>query len=796
MSELVQDPVCGMKVDPGRAAAKVEHQGKQFYFCAKSCAEKFQRNPAHYLARGPQPHTHAPAPALVQLGAKPAPIQITAPRTAQALTATKAKAPQVGQYTCPMHPEVRQIGPGACPLCGMALEPVDATAPTDDSELRQMTRRFWISVALAVPLAVIAMGGMLSMSFEHSLGTRVFNWIEFALATPIVLWGAWPFFERAWASVVHRSANMFTLIGMGVAAAYGYSVGATVMPGVLPASFRDASGQAEVYFEVAAFVTVLVLLGQVLELRARSGTSAAIRSLLDLSPKQARRVQGGREEDVPLDSVVPGDLLRVRPGEKVPVDGAIVEGASAIDESMITGEPMPVEKSTGARVIGATVNTTGSFVMRAEKIGAETVLAQIVQLVSEAQRSRAPIQRLADRVAAWFAPAVIVGAAVTVAVWALVGPEPRLAHALVSAVAVLIIACPCALGLATPMAIMVATGRGANAGVLVRNAEALEALGRIDTLVLDKTGTITEGKPRVVRVYASAEMDENELLRIAASLEQASEHPLAAAIVRESTERNLPLAAPQNVQAVSGAGVTGLVEEQVITIGNAAFMAENNVPSAARVAKEQEAGQTIAYVGLDGQPAGWIAIADAVKPTSVHAIRKLREQGINVVMVTGDNETTANSVAQQVGISEVHAGVLPGKKADVVRSLRAAGHIVAFAGDGINDAPALAAADIGIAMGTGTDVAIESGGITLLTGDLMGIVRAWRLSRSTLRNIRQNLFWAFFYNVVGVPIAAGVLYPVFGTEALLSPIIAAAAMSFSSVTVIANSLRLRKLNLA
>jgi len=678
----------------------------------------------------------------------------------------------------------------------MALEPMNITEQ-DNSEERQMTRRFWISLALGIPLAAIAMGGMISMRAGDLLGARSQNWLEFALATPIVMWGAWPFFERAWASVVNRSANMFTLIGMGIAAAYVYSAVATVVPGALPESFRNASGQAEVYFEVAAFVTILVLLGQVLELRARSRTSAAIRSLLDLSPKQARRVSanGREEEDVALEAVVPGDLLRVRPGEKIPVDGVVVEGSSAVDESMITGEAMPVPKSEGQRVVGATVNTTGSFIMRAEKVGSETVLAQIVQLVSEAQRSRAPIQRLADQVAAWFAPAVIVVAIVTFVVWALVGPEPRLAHALINAVAVLIIACPCALGLATPMAIMVATGRGAQAGVLIRNAAALETLGRIDTLVLDKTGTITAGKPRVVSVSPVAGWDAERLLRVAASLEQGSEHPLAAAVVNEAKAKGLTLAAPRDVSARSGLGISGVVEGHPVDVGSAALMAELAISTLAHPTAGEEAARTLVYVAVDRQIAGWIAIADPVKPTSLDAVRELRNHDINVVMATGDNEATAAAVAKAVGISDFRAEVLPAQKVEIVRSLRAQGHKVAVAGDGINDAPALAAADVGLAMGTGTDVAIESGGITLLSGDLMGIVRAWRLSRATLRNIRQNLFWAFFYNVVGVPLAAGALYPVFGKAALLSPIIAAAAMSFSSVTVIANSLRLRRVRL-
>jgi Cu+-exporting ATPase len=796
MPATATDPVCGMTVDPATAKVKAEHGGKQYFFCCTGCAAKFRSDPESYLSRPAKPaggltqigvaataHAHPPG-GLVELSAARAPVVLV-------------KTASGGKYTCPMHPEVVRDGPGACPLCGMALEPMVPTAGAvaDDSELRQMSRRFWWSVLLGVPLAVIAMGGMISsFPLHHWLGTRSINWIEFALSTPIVLWGAWPFFERAWASVLHRRANMFTLIGLGIAAAYVYSAVATIVPRILPETFR-ANGETEVYFEVAAFVTILVLLGQVLELRARSATSSAIRGLLDLSPKMARRIeQDGSEHDVPLEAVQAGDRLRVRPGEKIPVDGVVESGASAVDESMVTGESLPVEKQPGDQIIGGTVNGTGSLVMRADAVGSETVLAQIVRLVSEAQRSRAPIQRLADQVAAWFAPAVIVAAIVTFIVWVIVGPEPRLAHALVSAVAVLIIACPCALGLATPMAVMVGTGRGARAGVLIRNAEALELLGKIDTLVLDKTGTLTEGKPHVAEIRPAPGGTGEDLLRLAASAERASEHPLAQAIVEEAQRRGVVLGDARGFQSVTGRGIVAAVDGRRVAIGNAAFLREQGIA----LAQDVEAGAHAILVAVDGRFAGTIAIADRLKPSAMPAVQALRRLGIRVVMLTGDSGSIALKIAEklQLPTSDVEAEVLPEQKLEIIRRLQSEGHIVAMAGDGINDAPALAAANVGLAMGTGTDIAMEAGGVTLLRGDLMAIVAALRLSRATMRVIRQNLFWAFFYNAVGVPVAAGALYPVFGTAALLSPIIAAAAMSFSSVSVIGNSLRLRNVTLA
>ena len=777
----VIDPVCGMTVDRASAKATVEHNGKQYFFCSTGCGQKFRANPEAYLQ--PQPKHQG----LVQLGT---------------VAAKPPKAPAGTKYTCPMDPEVISDKPGACPICGMALEPMIPTAGAaqDDSELRQMSRRFWWSVVLGVPLAVIAMGGMVqSFPLHHWLGMRALNWIEFALATPIVLWGAWPFFQRAWSSVMNRHANMFTLIGLGIAAAYVYSAVATIAPRVLPETFRSG-GEAEVYFEVAAFVTILVLLGQVLELRARSATSGAIRALLDLSPKLARRIEhDGAEQDVPLENVQRGDRLRVRPGEKIPVDGVVESGASSVDESMLTGESLPVAKQEGARVFGGTVNGTGSLVMRAEAVGSETVLAQIVRLVSEAQRSRAPIQRLADQVAGWFAPAVIVAAIVTFIIWAFAGPEPRLAHALVSAVAVLIIACPCALGLATPMAVMVGTGRGARAGVLIRNAEALEVLGKIDTLVLDKTGTLTEGKPQVSGVNPAKPWREDELLRLVASAERASEHPLAAAIVEEAQRRKLVLAEPHEFQSSTGRGVSAVVDGRHVAIGSEAFIREQGIAVAsARELHSSRGYGRLLFIAVDGQLAGWIEIADRLKPSAVPAVRALRAMGVRVLMLTGDARSVAMVTARELELrsEDVEAEVLPEQKLEVIRRLQSEGHIVAMAGDGVNDAPALAAANVGVAMGTGTDIAMEAGSVTLLRGDLMAIVAALRLSRATMRVIRQNLFWAFIYNAVGVPLAAGALYPVFGSAALLSPIIAAAAMSFSSVSVIGNSLRLRNVRLA
>jgi Cu+-exporting ATPase len=692
-----------------------------------------------------------------------------------------------------MHPEIVRDAPGSCPICGMALEPrtVSATAELENPELADMRRRFRASVALTVPILLVAVSDF--VPGVPSLGPRTGQLVEFALATPVVLWGGWPFFVRAWRSVVHRSLNMFTLIGLGVAVAYAYSVVALLAPGIFPSAFREASGAVGVYFEPAAVIVSLVLLGQVLELNARSRTSSAIRALLGLAPKTARRVGAdGVEADVPLESVVAGDRLRVRPGEKVPVDGVVEEGGSAVDEAMVSGEPIPVEKRPGDRVIGATVNGTGSFVMRAERVGAETLLAQIVRMVSEAQRSRAPIQRLADAVSAWFVPAVVLAAVLTFAVWGLAGPPPRMAHAIVNAVAVLIIACPCALGLATPMSIMVATGKGATSGVLFKNAEAIEVLRSVDTLVVDKTGTLTEGKPKLVSLVAGAGRDERDLLRDAASLERASEHPLAAAILAAASERRIEIVSPSSFRSVTGKGVTGVVGGRAVALGNAALVAElgADVGALGRAADELRSdAQTVMYLVADGRVAGLLGVADPVKPSSAEAVALLRAEGVRTVMLTGDSRTTALAVARKLGIDDVVAEVLPDAKANEVKRLQAEGRFVAMAGDGINDAPALAQAHVGIAMGTGTDVAMESAGVTLVKGDLRGIVRARRLSRATMLNIRQNLFFALIYNALGVPIAAGVLFPAFGL--LLNPMIAAAAMSFSSVSVIANALRLR-----
>jgi Cu+-exporting ATPase len=694
------------------------------------------------------------------------------------------------EYVCPMHPEIVRDEPGSCPICGMALEPRVATAAQEENpELKDMTRRLVVSLLLGVPLLVLAMGHMFFGLLEHEMRTVV--WIELALSTPIVFWCGWPFFERAWNSIEFRSPNMFTLIGMGVGVAYVYSLVATIAPGIFPPALRGMGGQPDVYFEAAAAITVLVLIGQVMELRARSRTSSAIRALLDLSPKMARVVEAnGAEHDVPLEVVQVGQTLRVRPGEKVPVDGVVIEGSSSLDESMITGEPVPVEKTKGARVIGATVNGTGALLIRSERVGSETMLAQIVKMVSEAQRSRAPIQRLADKVAGIFVPAVIGTAIVTFIVWFFVGPEPRLAHAIVNAVAVLIIACPCALGLATPMAIMVGTGRGAHAGVLIRNAEALETMEKVDTIVVDKTGTLTEGKPTVQSVTASGEFGEDEVLRLAASLERASEHPLAASIVREAERRRLTLATVDQFQSLTGRGVIGTVEGREVAVGNEALLRGLGV---AFIPTAEVTSGSVLNVAIGKRFAGGIAVADPIKPTTREALSALKSEKVHVVMLTGDSRATASGIAGELGIDEYEAEVLPQRKSEIVKSLQAKGRRVAMAGDGINDAPALAQADVGIAMGTGTDVAMESAGITLLKGDLRGIVRARRLSEATMRNIKQNLFFAFVYNSLGVPVAAGILYPFFGL--LLSPIIAAAAMSFSSVSVITNALRLRGVKL-
>jgi Cu+-exporting ATPase len=785
-----KDPVCGMMVIPERAAAKVEHSGKTFYFCSKRCAERFSSEPEKFLA-GPGTGGMDHSPVSEVRGA----IQHTALATPPAAEVRNVR------YTCPMHPEIVQNGPGSCPKCGMALEPMDVFAEAEaDPEYDTMRLRFWISTALSLPVLLLSM-------FGESLGlhlTPAFrNGIEFLLATPVVLWGGWPFFERFWSSLVHRSPNMFTLIGLGTGAAYLESVFATFFPQVFPASFRGMDAAAPVYFEAAAVITTLVLLGQVLELRARQRTSGAIRALLNLAPQQAHLLDSaGSEKDVALDQVKRGDRLRVRPGERVPTDGVIREGASAVDESMVTGEPMPVEKSAGDKVTGGTLNTSGSFVMETERVGSETMLAQIVKLVSEAQRSRAPMQRLADRVAAYFVPAVVLAAILTFLGWLFFGPEPRFAHALVAAVSVLIIACPCALGLATPMSIMVAVGRGAHAGVLIRNAEALETLAKVDTLVVDKTGTLTEGKPQVaaVSVFEGGGFSKDGLLWLAASVEQASEHPLARAIVSAAHEKGVELAPVNEFHATPGGGAEGRVLEDRVLVGTLKFLEERAVKGTsgeklqgADIGIERNAAVSFVFVAVNAHIAGAIALTDFVKTSTPEALRALREQNVRIVMLTGDLQTTAKSIASQLGIDEVEAEVQPQGKGDVIKRLRGQGRSVAMAGDGINDAPALAAADVGIAMGTGADVAIESAGITLLKGDLRGIVRARKLSRATIRNIKQNLAFAFIYNAIGIPIAAGVFYPIFGW--LLSPMLASAAMSFSSVSVIANALRLRKVRL-
>jgi Cu+-exporting ATPase len=697
------------------------------------------------------------------------------------------------EYTCPMHPEIVRDQPGNCPICGMALEPRDVLVDSANPELANMTRRFWVAVALTVPLLAVMLSDVLpGRLLQHLLTGQWLAWLELALATPVVLWAGWPFFERGWASVVHRSPNMFTLIAIGAGSAYLYSVAAVVAPGIFPRTFRDMSGNLSLYFEAASVITSLVLLGQVLELKARSQTSSAIKALLGLAPKTARRIsQDGKEADVALTEVQVGDRIRVRPGEKVPTDGSVIEGRSSVDESMVSGEPIPVEKTAGAKVVGGTINGTGSFVMKAERVGADTLLAQIVKMVSEAQRTRAPIQRLADRVAKFFVPAVLVSSAITFAVWAIFGPQPHYAHALVNAVAVLIIACPCALGLATPMSIMVGTGRGASEGILIRNAESLEIFEKVNTLVVDKTGTFTEGRPRLTEVIPAEGFDATNLLRSVASLEKASEHPLAAAILAGAREKNIELVPVADFQSITGKGVTGTLQSKRIAVGNAAFIEKLGASSETlheRAEDLRKEGQTVMFVASDGRFAGLIAVADPVRESAVQAIQQLKQAGIRVVMLTGDNHTTAAAVAQKLGI-DFEADVLPEKKAEVVKKLQSQGAVVAMAGDGVNDEPALAQAQVGIAMGTGTDVAMETGGITLVKGDLRGILKARRLSQRTMRNIRQNLFFALFYNALGVPLAAGVLYPVFGL--LLNPMIAAAAMSFSSISVIANALRLR-----
>ena len=787
----VIDPVCGMQVVPGKAAGgSAEVGGGTFWFCSTGCRTQFVADPARY--RGAQPG------AAMHAGRAVAPAPAGAVTATPAGVVTAAPAAAGNLYTCPMHPEVIQEGPGSCPICGMALEPKVATLEEGpDPELQSMTRRLWFSLILSLPVFLIGMAEMFPGTAIGSLiGGRWSGWVQIALSAPVVLWGGWPFFARGGASVVNRSLNMFTLIAMGTGTAFLFSAIALLFPFLLPPGFRGHGGAMPLYFEAAAMITTLALLGQVLELRARRATTGALRALLGLAPKTARRVDGAMEIDVPLDQVVVGDRLRVRPGEKIPVDGVVLEGRSSVDESMLTGEPIPVAKAGGERVIGGSVNQTGTFLMRADRVGRDTLLARIVQQVGEAQRSRAPIQRVADRVSAWFVPLVIVVAAVTALVWGLFGPEPRLAHALVNAVAVLIIACPCALGLATPISIMVGTGRGARAGVLVRNAAALEIFEQVTVLLLDKTGTLTEGRPRLVTVAPAPGFDETSLLRAAAAIERGSEHPLAAAIVAGAAERGIAPAAADRFRAVAGQGVVGTVDGAPVVLGNEILLRDQGIDVASireRAERLRAEGQSAVFVGIGGRPAGLLAVADPIKPSTPEAIADLRALGIRLVMLTGDNRVTAGAVARTLGIPEVVAEVLPDQKGDVVRSLRAKGEIVAMAGDGINDAPALALADIGIAMGTGTDVAMESAGLTLVKGDLRGIVRARRLSRATLRNIRQNLFFAFVYNVLGVPIAAGALYPYFGL--LLSPMIASAAMSLSSVSVIGNALRLRNVRL-
>ena len=796
----VLDPVCGMIISPTDAVGHVDHNGQTYYFCNQACLERFRADPARFL----QPAR--PARSVPQGGGDD--TQYTCPMDPEVRQKGPGACPKCGmalepvipapvtrtEWTCPMHPEIVRDQPGSCPICGMALEPRVVTLEDRNPELDDMTRRFRVSLVLTTPILAFMISEFVpGRPLHHLLPAGGLNLLEFALATPVVLWGGWPFFERGWASVVNRHLNMFTLIALGVGAAYTYSVVATAVPGLFPESFR-MGGQVAVYFEPAAAIVVLVLIGQVLELRARGRTSAAIRNLLGLAPKTARRIDtDGTEKDVPLEHVHVGDRLRVRPGERVPVDGVVLEGATTVDESMVTGEPIPVEKIHDTKVTGGTVNGTGTFVMEAQRVGTDTLLAQIVRMVSEAQRSRAPIQRLADTVSSWFVPAVIAVAVATFVVWATFGPEPRLAHALVNAVAVLIIACPCALGLATPMSIMVGTGRGAELGVLLRNAEALEVLEQVTTIVVDKTGTLTEGKPRLVTLEPVSGIDATTLLGLIASLENVSEHPLAAAIVAGARERNAGIVEVRDFESVTGKGVTGIVDGRTVAIGNLAYLEALGIdpgPLRVRADELRRGGQTVVFVVVDGKPAGLAGVADPIKATTPEAIQALHQEGLAVVMITGDNRTTAEAVAKSVGIDQVEADVLPDQKAAVVRRLQERGERVAMAGDGINDAPALAQADVGIAMGTGTDVAMESASVTLVKGDLRGIVRARRLSRATMKNIRQNLFFAFVYNVLGVPIAAGALYPFFGL--LLSPVIASAAMTFSSLSVITNALRLKR----
>lgn len=795
-----------MKIEDNKAVAKAEHKGTEYFFCSASCKDKFAANPSAFLDKKPSSEKEKKTSKDKTIFTCPMHLEVrqegpgSCPKCGMALEPAAPSAPvSKAEWTCPMHPEIVRDAPGSCPKCGMALEPKTVSAEEEESpELIDMTRRFKVSVVLTIPLVILAMGGLIpGLSLMLDIvphGIR--KWIELLLATPVVLWGARPFFVRGWQSVVTWNPNMFTLIGLGVGVAYLYSIVAALFPSLFPSSFRGENGEVSVYFEAAAVITALVLLGQVLELRARTRTGAAIKALLGLAPKTARRIKDGNEEDVPLEHIQAGDLLRVRPGEKIPVDGSVTEGSSSVDESMISGEPIPVMKQSGDRVIGATVNGTGTLVMKAEKVGAETLLSQIVHMVAEAQRSRAPIQKLADIVAGYFVQVVVGIAVLTFVIWAWIGPEPRMAYALVNAVAVLIIACPCALGLATPMSIMVAMGKGATGGVLFKNAEAIEVMKTVDTLVTDKTGTLTEGKPKLLAVSPAEGFDEKGLLHLAASIEMGSEHPLAAAIVAGAKEKGISPSKVESFESRTGRGVTGVIEGRKVGLGNRKLLEELGISPDGLSDKAEtmrKEGQTAMFVAVDGKAAGLLGVADPVKATTAEAIEKLHEEGIRVVMLTGDSRTTAEAVGKKLGIDEVIAEVLPDQKAEMVKKLQAEGKIVAMAGDGINDAPALAQAHVGIAMGTGTDVAMQSAGVTLVKGDLRGIVRARRLSRATMRNIKQNLFFAFAYNTLGVPVAAGVLYPFVGI--LLSPIFAAAAMSFSSVSVVGNALRLRRAKL-
>ncbi|MDH4109632.1 MAG: heavy metal translocating P-type ATPase [Gammaproteobacteria bacterium] len=798
--EELKDPVCGMSVTH-ESQHSYEHAGETYYFCCNGCRTRFAADPAKYLAAGGGGAADVPAGATGSAWICPMCPEVResepvpCPKCGMALEPETVQLPQsVTRYTCPMHPEIVRDEPGSCPKCGMALEPVSVVVEEQNPELLDMTRRFRVSLVLTLPLFLIAMGPMLGLPVERLASARSLSWVELLLATPVVLWGGWPFFERGWQSIVNRSLNMFTLIAIGTGVAYAYSIVATVLPGMFPASFRDPHGEVAVYFEASAVIVTLVLLGQVMELRARGRTGAAIRALLGLAPRTARRIGAdGSEQDVPLAEVQVGDRLRVRPGEKVPVDGVVTDGSSSVDESMITGEPIPVEKVGGDRVTGATVNGTGGLVIEARRVGDDTLLAQIVQMVAAAQRSRAPIQKLADVVAGWFVPTVVLVSVATFVVWALLGPPPAMAYAVINAVAVLIIACPCALGLATPMSIMTATGRGATFGVLFRDAEAIETMRQVDTLVVDKTGTLTEGRPVVAGIEAAEGFDAADLLRLAATLEKGSEHPLAAAITGGARERGIVLAEARDFRSHTGKGVSGTVDGRRVQLGNKALLDADGVDVGAlggRAETLRGEGQTVMYVAVEGRAAGLIGVADPIKATSAEAIQALHAEGLRIIMLTGDSETTARAVAAKLGLDEVIAGVLPEQKAEKVKALQDEGRIVGMAGDGINDAPALAQAQVGIAMGTGTDVAMESAGVTLVKGDLQGIVRARRLSEATMANIRQNLFFAFVYNSLGVPVAAGVLYPFFGV--LLSPMLAAAAMSFSSVSVITNALRLNR----